>query len=95
MIDVAFTQEKGTLKLTVRGHADTAPKGQDLLCAAVSSLVLTAGETVRLLEKEGYLARPPLIRLKSGNAVIIITPHREVLAEAALCFWTVQAGCTG
>lgn len=92
MIDADFTMEKGTLKLRVRGHAGAAPMGQDLVCAGVSSLALTAAEVAARLEKQGWLARSPLIRLQSGTALILLTPHKEVCREAALCFWTVQAG---
>lgn len=92
MINVDFALEKGTLKLQVGGHAGAAPRGQDLICAAVSTLVLTAAEAARMLEGQGYLAGPPLIRLKPGKALILMTPHKQVLAEAALCLWTVQAG---
>lgn len=36
-------------RLTVRGHADYAPAGQDIVCAAVSALLLALAE--RLQEK--------------------------------------------
>lgn len=31
----------GTNQIRVQGHANTAPKGQDIVCAAVSALTLT------------------------------------------------------
>lgn len=37
-------------RLTVRGHADYAPAGQDIVCAAVSALLLALAE--RLQEKK-------------------------------------------
>lgn len=55
MIEAVYDSE--ALTLTVSGHAGYAPKGQDIVCAGVSTLVYTlisscrceiAGETVRV-----------------------------------------------
>ncbi len=35
MIHVVYTKNR----LTLRGHADFAPRGQDIVCAAVSALI--------------------------------------------------------
>ena len=51
-------------KLTVSGHAGYAPKGQDIVCAAVSSLTLTlilgltqvAGVELKSMEESGYIS---------------------------------------
>lgn len=37
MINISVTQDK----IHVSGHADTAPHGSDIVCAAVSALTLT------------------------------------------------------
>lgn len=44
MIDVNIDGSRG---FTVKGHAGSAPKGQDLVCAAVSTLVQTLAEGLR------------------------------------------------
>lgn len=55
MIEAVY--DKDALTLTVTGHADYAPYGQDVVCAGVSTLVYTLinscpceiiGETVRV-----------------------------------------------
>ena len=35
------------LTLVLKGHASSAPKGQDLVCAAASTLAFTAAEALR------------------------------------------------
>lgn len=48
MISVILYRDKGNLRgFKVSGHAGYAPKGKDIVCAAVSSLVIT---TVNALE---------------------------------------------
>lgn len=55
MIEAVYDSD--TLTLTLSGHADYAPKGQDIVCAGVSALIYTlinsccceiSGETVRV-----------------------------------------------
>ena len=94
MIKVKFhyDSEKGFLKMRISGHATYAPKGEDLICAAVSGLALTAGETAKMLWNEGFLKRPPLVALHDGNALVIVNPEAECLEAAAMAFWTIQAG---
>ena len=41
MIKIEATRKNGKItNLTVKGHADSAPHGKDLICAAVSSIVV-------------------------------------------------------
>ena len=40
-------------KLTVEGHADSAPKGEDLVCSAASILVHTLRANVENMVKSG------------------------------------------
>lgn len=38
MIEAGFFREDDGFRVIVRGHADYAPKGQDIVCAAISTL---------------------------------------------------------
>ena len=87
-----YDSERGYLKMRIRGHASYAPRGEDLVCAAVSGLAVTAAEAARMFWTQGFLKRPPLVRLCDGDALVIITPEEECLDAAAMAFWTVQAG---
>lgn len=51
MIRVQYDARK--LRLSVSGHAGSAPKGQDLVCAAATTLVYTAAQMLRDAEEDG------------------------------------------
>jgi len=94
MIDakLSFDAQRGSMKLRIRGHAAAAPRGEDLVCAAVSALALTAGQSAQLLMQQDLLTRPPMVRLEAGDALVVVTPRNTALAEVLMCFWTVQCG---
>lgn len=41
MIQVKVCSKPGNVSITLNGHANSAPYGQDLVCAGVSTLVQT------------------------------------------------------
>lgn len=43
---IKVTCEPQAYRITVEGHSGSAPKGEDLVCAAVSIITLTLGEMV-------------------------------------------------
>jgi len=65
MIEATFlkSQKKGYYKIVVKGHSHFAPKGKDIVCSAVSSIVLAnVNGCIEILkaehsleQKEGYL----------------------------------------
>lgn len=64
---IRVTAEPG--QLTVQGHADYAPAGKDIVCAAVSALVLALAE--RLQEKnlvKELVMRPGYVRIAIRGA---------------------------
>lgn len=97
MIDVKLRYDplRGNIRLRIRGHANAAPRGKDIICAAVSSLAMTAGECACYLHSRELLKRTPLVHLKSGDATVIITPREDALPEALICFWAIQVGLHG
>lgn len=60
-------------RVTVKGHAGTAPAGEDLVCAAVSALTYTLAENVEQLHRLGKVTEPE-IRLENGDAEISCVP---------------------
>ena len=52
MIHIESGYEKGKYTLSAVGHANTAPDGEDLVCAAASILVQTAAQILRQAQKE-------------------------------------------
>lgn len=92
---IRVTAEPG--RLTVRGHADYAPKGQDIVCAAVSALLLALAE--RLQEKNlvrELIMRPGYVTIAMRGA----EREAEVINAAcgswrggfpSACRWRIRA----
>lgn len=76
--------------MVMYGHAGSAPKGEDLVCAAASMLAWCLRSTVSRMEE--LLRCPPKLVLHRGRAEIIATPRPEYRAEILMAFWTVQNG---
>ena len=89
MIKIEATRKNGKIvNLTVKGHANSAPKGEDLVCAAVSSL-LTGG--CNALKEPNCFT----IKLESGDASINELRHAnehdyEVLETMMIQFKTIE-----
>lgn len=94
MIQMRFYRNGGdkSLHMEFAGHAGSAPKGEDLVCAAATMLSYTAAQAVQFLYEQGKLKKPPRIVLLDGNATIVATPLPETEAETMMVFWVVQAG---
>ena len=94
MIIARFYQKpgNGSIHMTIKGHAQTAPKGEDLICASATMLAYTVAQAVQFMYEQDKLRKKPKIRIKDGEAIIIATPTDEGYAEALHTFWVAQAG---
>ena len=93
MIEIKFyTDIRGGIHLTLRGHAGAAPKGEDLICAACTTQAYTAGQAVQEMDTLEKLMKRPKIRIQKGRATIVATPKENAVAEAMTVFRTVQCG---
>ena len=94
MIKIHFWQEKdkGSIHMKVKGHANTAPKGEDLVCASATMLVYTVAQAVTFMHHQGYLTEKPRIAIREGKAVIAAEPREGGLAEVLHTFWVAQCG---
>ena len=94
MIRVSYSSEE--LWIAVEGHAQSGPFGQDLVCAAVSALVLTLWENLRLLEKE-EMVESVQQELEGGRAFLACKAKHRFRREAETVFHTVIRGlhCLG
>jgi len=55
MISVTVEKEKGCWRsLSSTGHADYARKGQDIICAAVSALLINACNSLEALTEDSF-----------------------------------------
>lgn len=82
----------GSLHMVVTGHAGSAPKGMDLVCAGVSSLVWALGSAVERMYEQGMLRRCPRVEISEGMAEVIAVPKEENRDAVLMAFWTVQTG---
>ena len=94
MIKIHFWQEKdkGSIHMKVKGHADTAPKGADLVCASATMLVYTVGQAMMFMYEQGQLEEKPHIKIREGKAIVVARPKEDFLAETLHTFWVAQCG---
>lgn len=64
---------------SVRGHAQAAPHGQDIVCAAVSALAQSA-----VLGLERYLAVPLQLRVEEGLLLARLEQSPDAQSNAVL-----------
>ncbi len=83
MIDVEY----GPAYLKVTGHAGSAPKGEDLVCAAASMLVGTLQRVMKRIVKEEMVTFE-LHLVEDGNAIFLSERSDEALAS----FEVIQDG---
>lgn len=94
MITAKFYQKPsaGSVHMTLKGHAEVAPKGEDLICASATMLAYTVGQAVQFLYEQGKLKKKPKIHIQDGEAVVIATPTEDAYAETLHTFWVAQCG---
>lgn len=94
MIRAEFMADRssGAITMKVSGHALSAEKGKDLICAIATGYVYQAAQAVEFMNEDGELRKRPRIEMKSGNAVIVAKPKTEHYVDALHLFFVVQAG---
>ena len=92
MIHTHFFQKNGTVCMEMQGHAMTAPKGADLVCAAATTVAYTLAQAVQFLYEQGLLEEKPKIQIADGYALVSAAPKAEAWAETLMAFWVSQVG---
>ncbi len=76
------------MRLEIEGHAHYAPPGQDIVCAAVSTLAYTLAQNLELmLFEEDYTAD-----FESGHAWIEARPPEPLAEQCRGIFMTIANG---
>lgn len=89
MIDVLYDRRKPAV--TIEGHSRYAPRGEDLVCAAVTILAHTLADNVRQLLRR--FGGDGVTDVDDGNGTIWFTPDRAAdKEEACMVFDAVCAG---
>lgn len=94
MITATFreNQNTGDISFKSTGHAQSAPKGEDLICAAASAFALQATQSIRTMERQEWLEKPAIAEVKAGRCYLRIRPKPEY---RVICFNMLQVVATG
>ena len=81
MVTVTLTRKHtdSIIAVAVRGHADYAPHGEDIVCAAVSTLAQTA-----LLGLLRYAAHPVRYKIKTGSLSLELEKEPTAVTDTIL-----------
>lgn len=91
-VDLEENKDKKVIILRMKGHAQFADAGKDVICAAASILVYTVAQTVSYMFSDGKLRRKPCIRLAKGDALVAVRPREDYYEEALYAFFIAQVG---
>ncbi|MGI5976167.1 MAG: ribosomal-processing cysteine protease Prp [Candidatus Limivicinus sp.] len=92
MTEICYSAGAGSFTLEARGHADYAPRGRDIVCAAVSSLIWALKAYVERMYGAGELIGRPLLEAENGRALICARPRREAAEKIRGAFELTKAG---
>lgn len=92
MVTVEFARSGKAFCLQVYGHARTAPKGEDLVCCAASTLIYTAAQNALCLYEAGALRQFPDTTLNSGNAQVAAVAEETAVERVEQMFRTIAVG---
>lgn len=92
MVTVEYAHSEKAHCIQVYGHARSAPKGEDLVCCAASTLIYTAAQSALDLYEQGALRQFPDTILDSGNAQVAALALPETIEKVAQMFRTVATG---
>lgn len=86
-----ITYDSGALVMTVKGHAGSAPAGEDLVCCAISTLT----ETLIAALQENKIHRAVESNEAAGLIRIRALPSDAMVTIARIAFDTIAAGYAG
>ncbi len=89
MIKVVYHRDLN--RVSVEGHAMSAEKGQDIVCASASILIYTLASFVENM-KEARQVYNPKTDLKEGDAVISCEPPSRYKGAVTLVFDSICGG---
>lgn len=88
MININFNPN--TLELEINGHAEQGKKGEDIVCAAISTLFYTLGQA--LMDSEEMLTEKPIFKDEEGAGYLSCKPKEEFKGNIARTYWTILTG---
>lgn len=88
MITIEFKPKTFTLDIT--GHAEHGEKGEDIVCAAISTLFYTLAESLYSVKE--MMAEDIVFSDEDGNGHLSCKPKAEYEANVSLIYWTILNG---
>lgn len=79
-------------RLSATGHTGYGKAGEDIVCAAVSTLTQVLAKQVCDAADKGWLTRPPVVIIRHGNVQIRCRPKRMYRAEMAYLWQAIGDG---
>lgn len=92
MIEAVLTRRHGAMRLEIHGHAEFAPNGQDVVCAAVSGLSWACIGYVSEMYESAMLRRAPQLTAEKGSAFICAEAAEEYKDRLDGASGLVEAG---
>ena len=78
-IEIVRNADQAMVGFSVTGHANTAPHGQDIVCAGISALTQTA-----VLGLDRQLKKKVHVKIASGNLQMDLLDKPDTLTDAVL-----------
>lgn len=88
MINITFNPQN--LELKVEGHAQHGKKGEDIVCAAISTLFYTLLEA--LYQSGDMMTKPLMYDDKDGKGYIKCFPSEKYKGNIVRTYWTILVG---
>lgn len=94
MIDIRFNydNDSGALTMNMRGHANFAELGKDVVCAGASILGMTVAQAIQIMSEDGRLRKKANITIRSGRITVTAKPKPECFAEAQHIYYLAEIG---
>lgn len=88
---IQITYNRRSHRITAKGHANSAEKGEDLVCAAASVLLYTAAANALSLKEKGF-TRHVSAKLHEGDSEIVCVPKCRYEAITDMILTAVCVG---
>lgn len=89
---ISIVYNRNNLTVSVNGHADGAPKGEDLVCSAVSILTYTLASNAEMICNGDSKCYQSDIRINEGEAYIHCNPRTAIKNVARVMFDGICVG---
>ena len=88
MLNITF--KPNTLELEIKGHAEYGNEGEDIVCAAISSLFYTLYETLN--QSADMQEKAPEFKDEHGDGYLRSYPKKEYEGNIACIYRTILIG---